>query len=64
MGSAATIRRTVSRNVSSTPIYDELAATYLADVDLGGSARPEPAADLPAGPSAPADPQPGKRAKA
>ncbi|MBB5960223.1 hypothetical protein FHS29_006846 [Saccharothrix tamanrassetensis] len=50
--------------MSSTPIYDELAATYLADVDLGGSARPEPAADLPAGPSAPADPQPGKRAKA
>lgn len=55
-GSAAGRGRTGSPNVSSTPIYDELAATYLADLipapgDAGGPDQPGEQAS-PAAPSA------------
>ncbi len=67
MGSADGLRRTVSRNVSSTPIYDELAATYLADLDLSGLGRPATEATrtgtAPAGQPTPSDAQPRERTK-
>ncbi|WP_433271947.1 hypothetical protein ACQPZF_14605 [Actinosynnema sp. CS-041913] len=51
--------------MSSTPIYDELAATYLADVDLGGPA-PEAASQAlgPGGQTTPAEPQPHEHTQA
>ncbi|WP_170211791.1 hypothetical protein [Saccharothrix australiensis] len=54
--------------MSSTPIYDELAATYLADLDFGALEHAEQATGRRAGgtatPPPPADPQSGERANA
>ncbi|MBM7810109.1 hypothetical protein [Saccharothrix algeriensis] len=47
--------------MSSTPIYDELAATYLADTDLGRPASPEPGA---AAEPPPAEPRSRERTNA
>ncbi|MFD0206624.1 MULTISPECIES: hypothetical protein [Saccharothrix] len=46
--------------MSSTPIYDELAATYLADLipEPAGSDGPAEPAERPAPPAAPSAPRP------
>ncbi|RKT68761.1 hypothetical protein DFJ66_1954 [Saccharothrix variisporea] len=58
------VRRTVSPVVSSTPIYDELAATYLADLDLSALDRPGPEPVVAPEPAPPTEPPTRGRAKA
>ncbi|MBW4716936.1 hypothetical protein [Saccharothrix obliqua] len=50
--------------MSSTPIYDELAATYLVDAEQTGRARPEAAAPRQDPAPAPADTRTDDRANA
>ncbi|CAL9551564.1 hypothetical protein SUDANB95_04409 [Actinosynnema sp. ALI-1.44] len=64
MSSARAVRRSVSPGVSGTPIYDELAATYLADLDLSALDRPGPEPVVAPEPAGPAEPQPRGRTKA
>ncbi|WP_309117096.1 hypothetical protein [Saccharothrix sp.] len=50
--------------MSSTPIYDELAATYLADLDLSALDRPGPEPVVAPEPAPPTEPQPRGRTQA
>ncbi|NUT94003.1 MAG: hypothetical protein HOY78_18480 [Saccharothrix sp.] len=50
--------------MSSTPIYDELAATYLADLDLSALDRPGPEPVVAPEPAPPTEPPTRGRTKA